>query len=93
MSDTVQVPCSTATWCSSPSCWRSKSALPIPAVPVLLGVGALAGAGRMSLVPALAVALVASLPPDIIWYELGRRGGGRLAGCFKAACTSGGRRR
>ena len=61
--------------------------------PVLLGVGALAGAGRMSLVPALAVALVASLPPDIIWYELGRRGGGRLAGCFKAACTSGGRRR
>jgi membrane protein DedA with SNARE-associated domain len=52
--------------------------LPIPAVPVLLGVGALAGAGRMSLVPALCVALVASLVPDVVWYELGRRRGGRV---------------
>jgi membrane protein DedA with SNARE-associated domain len=52
--------------------------LPIPAVPVLLGVGALAGAGRMSLTPALCVALVASLAPDIVWYELGRRRGGRV---------------
>ena len=52
--------------------------LPIPAVPVLLGVGALAGAGRMSLTPALGVALVASLTPDIVWYELGRRRGGRV---------------
>ena len=52
--------------------------LPIPAVPVLLGVGALAGAGRMSLAPALCVALVASLAPDIVWYELGRRRGGRV---------------
>ena len=52
--------------------------LPIPAVPVLLGVGALAGAGRMSLVPALCIALFASLVPDIAWYELGRRRGGRI---------------
>ena len=52
--------------------------LPIPAVPVLLGVGALAGAGRMSLILALCVALAASLVPDIIWYELGRRRGGRV---------------
>lgn len=52
--------------------------LPVPAVPVLLGVGALAGAGRMSLAPALGVALIASLMPDIVWYELGRRRGGRV---------------
>ena len=52
--------------------------LPIPAVPVLLGVGALAGSGRMSLILALCVALAASLVPDIIWYELGRRRGGRV---------------
>jgi membrane protein DedA with SNARE-associated domain len=52
--------------------------LPIPAVPVLLGVGALAGAGRMSLVLALGVALAASLAPDIVWYELGRRRGARV---------------
>jgi len=44
--------------------------LPIPAVPVLLGVGALSGNGRISLLVALGVAVVASLPPDLIWYEL-----------------------
>jgi hypothetical protein len=49
--------------------------LPIPAVPVLLGVGALAGAGRMSFIMALAAGLAASLPPDLVWYELGRRRG------------------
>jgi len=49
--------------------------LPIPAVPVLMGVGALAGMGQMRLLPALAVALVASLLPDVAWYELGRRRG------------------
>src|SRR5713226_2589187 len=54
--------------------------LPIPAVPVLLGVGALAGAGRMSPALALGVVLAASLPPDIVWYELGRRRGGRVLG-------------
>jgi hypothetical protein len=49
--------------------------LPIPAVPVLLGVGALAGTGGMSLALALGAALVASLPPDLVRYELGRRRG------------------
>jgi membrane protein DedA with SNARE-associated domain len=52
--------------------------LPVPAVPVLLGVGALAGAGRLSLALALAAVLLASLPPDLIWYELGRRRGARV---------------
>jgi membrane protein DedA with SNARE-associated domain len=54
--------------------------LPIPAVPVLLGVGALAGNGKMSLAIALGVAVAASLPPDLIWYELGRRRGSRMLG-------------
>jgi len=54
--------------------------LPIPAVPLLLGVGALSGAGKMSVPLALAVALAASLLPDIVWYELGRRRGGRVLG-------------
>lgn len=54
--------------------------LPVPAVPILLGVGGLAGAGRMSLGVALGAALVASLPPDLIWYELGRRRGPRVLG-------------
>ena len=52
--------------------------LPIPAVPVLLGVGALAGAGKMSLALAFGVVLAASLPPDLVWFELGRRRGPRV---------------
>jgi membrane protein DedA with SNARE-associated domain len=55
-----------------------QAGLPIPAVPVLLGVGALTGAGRMSMTLAFAAALAASLPPDVIWYELGRQRGGRV---------------
>src|SRR5216117_31852 len=54
--------------------------LPVPAVPILLGVGALAGAGRMSLALAFAAALAAYLPPDLVWYELGRRRGNRVLG-------------
>ena len=52
--------------------------LPVPAVPVLLGVGALAGSGRMSLTLAFGAALAASLPPDLVWYELGRRRGNHV---------------
>jgi membrane protein DedA with SNARE-associated domain len=52
--------------------------LPIPAVPILLGVGALAGAGKMSLAVAFSVVLAASLPTDLVWYELGRRRGPRV---------------
>lgn len=54
--------------------------LPIPAVPVLLSVGALAGSGKMSLGIALSVAVAASLLPDVLWYELGRRRGSRILG-------------
>ena len=54
--------------------------LPVPAIPVLLGVGALAGTGRMSLTLAFGAALAASLPPDLVWYELGRRRGARVLG-------------
>ena len=52
--------------------------LPVPAVPVLLGVGALAGAGHLSLFVGLGAALAASLVPDLMWYELGRRRGNRV---------------
>jgi len=54
--------------------------LPIPAVPALLAVGALAGTGRMSLVLAFGAVLAASLPPDLVWYELGRRRGRGVLG-------------
>src|SRR5256712_13178321 len=54
--------------------------LPIPAAPVLLAAGALAGTGRLSLALVLALAALASLGSDIIWYWIGRTGGGRVLG-------------
>ena len=52
--------------------------VPIPAIPVVLGAGALAGAGKMSLWGALALSVVASLPGDLLWYYLGVRRGRRV---------------
>src|SRR6516165_4241673 len=49
-----------------------QAGLPIPSLPVLLAVGALAGAGKLSLALALGLAVVASLIADSIWYQLGR---------------------
>lgn len=52
--------------------------LPIPAIPLLLAAGALAGSGRLSLSLVLLVSVVASLLADTLWYELGRRKGVRV---------------
>ena len=49
--------------------------LPIPAMPVLLAMGALAGAGRFSFMAAALFALVGALISDLIWYQLGRMRG------------------
>lgn len=45
--------------------------LPIPAIPVLLAMGALAGSGHLNYFLALLVAAFASLIADNIWYWLG----------------------
>jgi membrane protein DedA with SNARE-associated domain len=52
--------------------------LPIPAVPVLLAAGAVAGTGRLSLAAVLVAATIASLLSDTVWYWLGRRRGGSV---------------
>ncbi|MFB3817583.1 MAG: VTT domain-containing protein [Candidatus Methylomirabilales bacterium] len=49
---------------------------PFPATPFLLGAGALAGAGRLSLPAAVGLAVAASLLADMLWYGLGRLKGG-----------------
>lgn len=49
--------------------------LPLPAIPVLLAVGALAGTGELGFVPVLAVSVAAAVLADAFWYELGRRRG------------------
>ncbi len=52
--------------------------LPIPAAPLLLAVGALAGTGQMRLWLAIGVAVCAAMSSDLLWYEIGRRRGGRV---------------
>ncbi|HEV8255211.1 MAG TPA: VTT domain-containing protein [Vicinamibacteria bacterium] len=49
--------------------------LPLPALPLLLAAGALAGAGRLSFAVALLVSAGASLAGDLVWFEAGRRRG------------------
>ncbi len=49
--------------------------LPIPAIPVLLAAGAVAGDGQSSLPLLTIVSLVACLAGDMVWYELGRHRG------------------
>lgn len=49
--------------------------LPVPAGPLMLAVGALAKKGLMRLPTALMLPLIAVGICDLLWYELGRRGG------------------
>ncbi len=49
--------------------------LPIPAVPVLLAAGALAGAGKMNLTAAIGLSVLACFGGDLAWYYLGRHRG------------------
>lgn len=52
--------------------------IPLPAVPALLVVGALAAKGRVSLLLVIAAIAAVALPVDLVWHELGRRRGARV---------------
>ena len=52
--------------------------LPLPAVPVLLAMGAMAGAGRFSFALALAISVAASVIADYAWFRLGQWKGARV---------------
>jgi membrane protein DedA with SNARE-associated domain len=52
--------------------------MPLPSVPFLLAMGALAGSGQFSFWLSLALALTAAFLGDWIWYELGKRRGARI---------------
>ncbi len=54
--------------------------VPLPAVPVLLAAGALAGVGKLSFPLAVALSVAASLIADFIWYFVGRLRGARVLG-------------
>jgi membrane protein DedA with SNARE-associated domain len=52
--------------------------VPLPAVPALLAVGALAAEGRVSLPLVIGAIIVVTLPVDLTWHQLGRRRGARV---------------
>jgi membrane protein DedA with SNARE-associated domain len=52
--------------------------LPLPATPLLLAAGALAGSGQMNVWLAIALAVFASLLGDLSWYQFGRVRGGKV---------------
>jgi membrane protein DedA with SNARE-associated domain len=54
--------------------------LPLPAVPVLLAMGAMAGEGRFPFAVALAISMLACLIADYAWYRLGRWKGAPVLG-------------
>ena len=62
-------------WVLALNVFAEQIGLPIPAFPVLLGVGALAGLGNFSFWIALLLAISAALASDLIWYRLGRTRG------------------
>jgi membrane protein DedA with SNARE-associated domain len=49
--------------------------IPVPAMPILLATGALAGEGRMSLAASLLISVLAALAADGLWFQLGRSRG------------------
>ena len=52
--------------------------VPVPSLPLLLAVGAIAAAGGLNAWAAVALAVAASLLADGAWYELGRRRGSQV---------------
>jgi len=52
--------------------------VPLPALPLLLGAGALAATGKMSVMYILGVGLAACLVGDVSWYLVGRLRGIRI---------------
>ena len=52
--------------------------LPLPAVPALLAMGALAAGGKLNVGMALALSVAASVLADMIWYAAGRTRGARV---------------
>src|SRR5436190_876849 len=54
--------------------------IPIPALPLLLAVGALAATGKFSLLMGILVTALACLIADVSWFYLGRHRGNKVLG-------------
>lgn len=53
-------------------------ALPIPALPMILAAGALAGEGHLNLALCVGVVVLACIPANLFWYWLGIRQGNKV---------------
>jgi membrane protein DedA with SNARE-associated domain/rhodanese-related sulfurtransferase len=62
-------------WLTLGAVFLEQMGLPLPAVAVLIGMGALARHDAVSFSAVIFLALAASLAADLIWYYLGRRYG------------------
>ena len=56
--------------------------LPLPATPILLAAGALAGSGRLPLAGVLAGSVTGLFAADVVWYQLGRWRGRQVLALF-----------
>lgn len=69
----------------------NQAGVPVPVVPALLGAGALAGNGHLSMAVIVGIVVAASLAADLAWYGLGRwRGAPVLKMLGRLAPHSGG---
>jgi membrane protein DedA with SNARE-associated domain/rhodanese-related sulfurtransferase len=57
-----------------------QAGMPAPAIPILVGAGAMSGSGQMNLAFAIVAATTASIGADVLWYSLGRSFGTRVLG-------------
>ena len=62
-------------WLTLGCVFAEQMGLPLPAVPVLVGMGALSRSGDVSFPAVLLVALIGSMAADLTWYYLGGRYG------------------
>ena len=53
-------------------------ALPVPALPMILAAGALAGEGHLNLGICFIIVVFACMPPNLFWYWLGKHQGNKV---------------
>lgn len=61
--------------------------VPVPAIPILLGAGAVAATGQTSLALLTGLSVAGCLLGDMVWYELGRHRGRQALNLF-CACPN-----
>src|SRR5690242_8701597 len=58
--------------------FADQAGLPVPAPPLLLAAGALVADGKLHPVLAVGMTAAATVLADLLWFWLGRQGGGRV---------------